>query len=731
MTSTYLDYQRLTQNLVRSLTQTAARPEVAREREYYEANIGKIGSVTEFLEDRRLFAYAMKAYGLEEMTYARAFMRKVLESDLDDSRSFVRQLVDTRYLTFARAFSFSTDGAARPNLPFVQDDFQQDATVGLYSEHRVRQGVAAAAEAQYYQSRMAAITSVDAFLADERLFSYALTSVGLDPRIASTSAIRSVLTSDLSDPSSYANTIADNRFRALASLFSFQADGSVAPGATAATAAQVSNTVYLYYESSGNGASPAAAAFNSDYYTANIGGVTSVDDLLNNDRLLRFALTAFGLEPNLQSKATLRQVLTSDLSDPSSFANTLANSRYRTFAGAFNFATDGSVAGGAAQTASQVSSTTSLFLETYDDNAVSAEAVATTFYRNRINLLTSVDELIGNSSLYNYALRAHGLDPSVESKARIREVLTSDLSDPTSFASRQSDTRYRDLAAAFNFGADGAVLQPRRAQLDLEELATIRLYNTRIGSSETERARAAEESTYYHNTIIKLQSLDALLADDRLVAYLRKAYDLEDRSISSGMLRTALTSDPMDEDSFVNRQADTRLRDLAVAFNFSSDGGIGRVGEGQVQIRSSVLKTTDLNTRQTMETDAGRSNEGVRLALYFQRKAPSITSAFDILADRAVFEVVRTALQLPLSMSQADIEVQANMLISRIDLSNFRDPVALDKFITRFAALYDLNNPTSSPSSAASIILAGRSGAIGPDQGLLGQMQSLVSSRFA
>ncbi len=726
MTSTFLDYQRLTQNLGRSLTQAASRPEVARDREYYEANIGNVTSVEEFLEDRRLFAYAMKAYGLEEMTYAKAFMRKVLESDLNDSRSFVRQLVDTRYQTFASAFSFSTDGTARPNLPFVQDDFQKDDTTGLYSEHRVRQGTTAAAEAQYYQGRMATITSVDAFLGDERLFSYALTAAGLDPTIASTSAIRNVLTSDLSDPSSFANTIADDRYRVLASLFSFQTDGSVASGGTAASAAQVNDTVHRYYESSGNGSSPAAAAFNTDYYSANIGSVTSVDQLLDDTRLIRYALTAFGLDPDVQSRATIRQVLTSDLSDPNSFANTLSNGRYKVFADAFNFAADGSVTGGAAQSADQVQSTTELFLETYDDEAVSAEAVATSFYRNRINLLTSVDQLIDNPSLYNYALEAYGLDPSVESEAKIRQVLTSDLSSPTSFANLQSDTRYRELAAAFNFGANGAVLQPRRAQLDLEELATIRLYNTRIGSTEAERASAAEESTYYHNTIIKLQSMDALLDDDRLVAYLRKAYDLEDRSISEGMLRTALTSDPMDEDSFVNRQSDMRLRDLAIAFNFASDGSIGRVSDGQAQIRSNILKTTDLNTRQTMETDAGQNSEGVRLALYFQRKAPSINSAFDILADKAVFEVVRTALSLPLAMSQADIEVQAEMLIERIDLADFRDPAKLDKFITRFAALYDLNNGGSSAGSAASIILGGQSsGSIGTSISLLTQMQRL------
>src|SRR5215813_1084388 len=108
MTSTYLSYRLLTQNLSQSLGRIEAKPDVARERQYYEDNIGKVTSIDDFLNNRRLFAYAMKAYGLEDMTYAKAFMRKVLQSDLNDSKSFARQLVDQRYLAFAQAFSFSS-----------------------------------------------------------------------------------------------------------------------------------------------------------------------------------------------------------------------------------------------------------------------------------------------------------------------------------------------------------------------------------------------------------------------------------------------------------------------------------------------------------------------------------------------------------------------------------------------------------------------------------------------
>jgi hypothetical protein len=45
-----------------------------------------VKSVDDLLKNDRLYQYAMKAHGLEDMTYAKAFMKKVLESDLSDPK---------------------------------------------------------------------------------------------------------------------------------------------------------------------------------------------------------------------------------------------------------------------------------------------------------------------------------------------------------------------------------------------------------------------------------------------------------------------------------------------------------------------------------------------------------------------------------------------------------------------------------------------------------------------
>src|SRR5260221_14696157 len=53
----------------------------------------------------------MKASGMEDMTYAKAFMRKVLTEGTDDPKSFANTLTDPRYKTFAETFNFARSDA--------------------------------------------------------------------------------------------------------------------------------------------------------------------------------------------------------------------------------------------------------------------------------------------------------------------------------------------------------------------------------------------------------------------------------------------------------------------------------------------------------------------------------------------------------------------------------------------------------------------------------------------
>jgi hypothetical protein len=724
MTSTFLSYQFYSRDIPNSLARTASLTAVSREATYYRENIGKVTSIDDLLKDQRLYSYAMKAHGLEDMIYAKAFMRKVLESDTTDPASFARKLVDTRYLTFAKAFNFAPSGEAKLNPTLAQDTAQLEETADLYSESRVRKGAVAASEADYYRTRMGVVPSVDELIADDRLFSYALKAYGLDPDIASAVTIRAVLTSDLSDPQSVANQLPNQRYRTLAAAFSFAADGSVPTGASAQSANQLTDTIYNYYDATGNKGSPAAAAFKTQYYQNAMASVASVDGLLADDKLFDYALTAHGLDPLIVSKETIRQTLTSDLSDPQSFANT-RSVEYRLLAAAFNFKTDGTLdAGVPAQSPTQQNSTIDQYFEKYDSRAIRTETLDTTYYKLRMPRVASIDALMSDSKLYTYALEAFGLDPTVESKTKIREVLSSDVSNPRSLANTLTDSRYRDLAAAFNFGPNGTAQTARTAQLADAKLATVQLYSSRIGDLRSETEQAEVETTYYKDAIDRIHSVEELVRDKRLVTYVMKAYGFEGEAVSDDLLKRVLASDPMDPKSFINKPANARFRELAAAFNFSADGTAARPPVQQAQDRGDLLATANMYLRQTMESTAGAENEGVRLALYFQRKAPSITSAYTILADKALLEVVRTALGLPVAMSQSDIDAQAAIITKKLNLADLKDPKKVDKLLARFSVLYDLNNGGSGPASAVSILFGGQQ-ASGIGAGLLGNLQSL------
>jgi hypothetical protein len=716
MISTYLLYNTYAANLPKTLTRVGAEPDVSKAAQYYQANIGKVTSVDDFLNNSSLFSYAMNAYGLSDMTYATAFMKKVLTSDLTDSSSFVNKLTDPRFLTFAKAFQFSTDGSVAAQPVIAQNSTEEDDTVEAYTQQQVNKGTAASDEATYYQANIGNVTSVDQLMSNSRLLKYAITAYGLNPDITSNTTIRAVLTSDLSDPNSLANTLTNSGYKALASAFNFNTDGSV--NGTAQSASNIATTVYQYYNATGTSATPAAAAYKTQYYKATISSVTSVDDLLANNSLLDVAVTAFGLDPNLQSKTLLRQILTSDLSDPNSVANQQSNTAYKKLVAAFNFNADGSV-NGSVQTTDQLNNVTSLYSTDYGDAQQSANDTATSAYKDAIAGVTTVKDLL-NSTAYNYILSAYGLDPDNTSKYLLTQILQSDPSDPRSFANQSHNATYIALASAFNFDSNGNAKTASVAQTNTNLTATVTAYTIANGGSPAsgatptqQQTSATTESTYYATTIGTITNVDDFLKDSRLVNYAVNAYGLQKAGLSNDDLRKILTSDPLDPTSYINKPENAKYRPLAVAFNFGTDGKTLDVPTKQVQGRSQIVATSDGYIEQTMETEAGNQSDGARLALYFLKSAPKITSVFQILGDKALLQFAQTALGLSTYMSNSDIDTQASMITKKLNLADLQDPTKLNKLIAQFSALYDVNNSDASQTSPVVQILQGSSNSSG------------------
>ncbi len=74
-----------------------------------------------------------------------------------------------------------------------------------------------------------------------------------------------------------------------------------------------------------------------EYFRANIGKIKSADELISDRRLLQVALTAYGLEGDINNKAFIRKVLSDGTLSENALSNRLADKQYQKLSAAFGF----------------------------------------------------------------------------------------------------------------------------------------------------------------------------------------------------------------------------------------------------------------------------------------------------------------------------------------------------------------------------------------------------------
>ncbi len=118
MISTSTRYQLVTKDLARTKSQIEKDPVTKREIEYYQTNIKTIKTIDDFIKNDRIFKFAMKAYGLEDMSYAKGLIKKLLQEGVSDRLSMANKMSNPLYKEFAKAFDFKGKGAMQ-RLPPV------------------------------------------------------------------------------------------------------------------------------------------------------------------------------------------------------------------------------------------------------------------------------------------------------------------------------------------------------------------------------------------------------------------------------------------------------------------------------------------------------------------------------------------------------------------------------------------------------------------------------------
>lgn len=242
---------------------------------------------------------------------------------------------------------------------------------------------------------------------------------------------------------------------------------------------------------------------------------------------------------------------------------------------------------------------------------------------------------------------------------------------------------------------------------------------TRSLTALAREPQVARESAYFLENIGDIKSVDDFMKNDRIYRYAMKAFGLEDMGYAKAFVRKVLTEGVSDPKAFANTLTDVRFKDLAKTFNFADRG------EAATDSPDARQGTVDRFVRLSLEQRSGEQNEGVRLALYFARKAPGLTNAMGLLADRALFKVAQTALGFAPETALMDVDKQAAMYEKRIDVADFRDPKKLDAFITRFTTMWELNNRSTPQSSLSLAPFITSSPTIGISGDVLASLNSL------
>lgn len=720
MVSTFLSYDLISRDMQKSLSRVASDTQTKRETDYFNTNIGKVKSVDEFMGDYRLYSYAMKAYGLDDMTYAKAFMKKVLDSDLTDTSSFANRLSDQKYRDFAAAFQFGKSTAT------AQTSAQQDDTIAAYKDQLAQEETSVKTETAYYKQVIGNVTSVDDLMNNSRLYNYAMKSSGLDPTVYTRDFIKNILTSDVNNASSYVNTLPTDtqsqyllkqKALALRNSFNFNTSGTLDSGVSAQTAAQITTTTDNYTLNVPSHITPEAALINKAYIDSQMANVQTVDDITNNDRLFSLVKTALGLSSTMLA-SQFKNIVTSDTTTNNNYAYQQGGATWTAVAKMFNFDTNGNVvAGQTAMTSDNLSTLEARYMTRYSADDDANDTAIYSYYQSHISSVSKVDDIVNNSALYSFALHSVGLSARDESQIKIKRVLESDINDPKSYVNQLSDKRYLALAKEFNFGKDGKISEPRLAQSQAEISQMEQNYvkmQTRYGNKDAKKA-AVDDTTYYTKAIQGVETVSDLLSDKRLVKVMLGSYGFDPSKVTGDFLKKVFSSDLSDPKSFANTQADQRWAQMAASYNFDRSGKISTTAVPGAMDKRAQIATVDNYYQQTLEVQAGDENAGVRLALYFQRQAPTITSEYDILADTALLQFFKTSYQLNDSFSSLPLDTQAAKVKQFMNLKDLSDPTKVKAMVNKFTALYDLQNTTTSGASALSILSSNGSATLSAD----------------
>jgi hypothetical protein len=204
-------------------------------------------------------------------------------------------------------------------------------------------------------------------------------------------------------------------------------------------------------------------------------------------------------------------------------------------------------------------------------------------------------------------------------------------------------------------------------------------YQKMVGNEGSVKTATA----YYAANIGNVKSIKDLAGNYRLLSYALTAYGLGDQVNNKALVTKVLEGGYTSSKALANTLSNPNWKKFAQAFDFLGSGA------SSISTPTALATTEAAYTEQTLEGQQGQQDVGVQLALYFNRVAPTVTSAYSILGDKNLLEAFQTTFGITLN-SNGNIDANAAIIERTMPIKDLQDPTKLKQLTARFTAQYTL-----------------------------------------
>lgn len=216
------------------------------------------------------------------------------------------------------------------------------------------------------------------------------------------------------------------------------------------------------------------------------------------------------------------------------------------------------------------------------------------------------------------------------------------------------------------------------------------------------------ETDYMREKLPQVESLEDLTDDYRLWQSVTSAFGLEDQAYAKAMLKKVIEEGVTEKTAMANRMVDTRYKEMARFFNYDVLGMMGLKSDKKVADLVSRYET------QMFEKAVGESNENLRLAMYFERKIKDVKSIYEVLGDKALYQVALKMGGLPQEYAKVDIDKQAEYFKQKLPLKDLQNPQKLGKLLQTFLARADAESSSAMSSPTVQLMQSAVNTGFGP-----------------